>query len=362
MEKLKTEVDMYQIIDENGDGNEEFLSKLNVEEDKMLMLYEWMLKARMLDQKLLKMQRQGRIGTYGPLAGQEAAQVGSAFALKKEDWVFPSYREMAAMLVHGIPIQHFLKYIQGHIEGSQIPEDVNVFPIQIIIAGQVPQAAGCAWASKLRGEKTVTACYFGDGATSEGDFHEGLNFASVYKVPAVFFCQNNQWAISVPFEKQTATKTISEKASAYGMKGMRVDGNDVLAVYQVMKEAVDNARNGEGPTLIEAVTYRQGPHTTADDPTKYRQKGDADIWIHQKDPMKRYESFLLKRGVLTEEIKVSLTSVISNEIESEISKIEGMTPSPVYEAFDYVYDEAHPQLQKQKEELIDRLHGKGGSY
>ncbi|OLO37005.1 pyruvate dehydrogenase (acetyl-transferring) E1 component subunit alpha [Alkalihalophilus pseudofirmus] len=346
---------MVQILNEEGVANEERLAELDINNDMLLTMYQWMLKGRILDKRFLNLQRQGRIATYGPFSGQEAAQVGSALSLEAQDWIVPSYRETVVSMVRGLDIKQFLMFLKGHYRGNKPPENINLFPIQVIIAGQIPQAVGCAWASKLKGENSITSCYFGDGATSQGDFHEGLNFASVYKLPIVFFCQNNQWAISVPLEKQMASETISQKAIAYGMKGVRVDGNDVLACYQVSKEAALRAKNGEGPTLIEAVTYRQGSHTTADDWTKYRNKEEVDLWVNKKDPIVRFETFLKKRGLLTNDQKETLVSQFEEEIELAVAEFEALSPPPAYEAFDFVYDEAHPQLIAQKEELKNRL-------
>lgn len=349
----------YQILDLNGDADESAISELNIDDTTLLSMYEWMLKGRKMDKKLLNMQRQGRIGTYSPFSGQEAAQIGSAIALKNTDWMFPSYRDMGACLVHGVPIRQIVRYFSGHIEGSSTPEDVNVMPLQIIIAGQIPQAAGCAWASKLRGENDVTITYFGDGATSQGDFHEGLNFASVFKVPAIFFCQNNHWAISVPFHKQTGSETIAQKAIAYGMKGIRVDGNDILAVYKATKEAIERARKNEGPTLIEAVTYRIGPHTTSDDPTKYREKQEVEEWS-ERDPIVRLELYLKKRGLLTDEQKQDLDNELEQEVLNEIKLAEETTPTSLEQVFDHVYDEPYTLLQEQKDEVVQRIRSKEG--
>ncbi|WP_047154694.1 pyruvate dehydrogenase (acetyl-transferring) E1 component subunit alpha [Aneurinibacillus tyrosinisolvens] len=361
---LKSEMmkmDSYQILHPNGDVDESRLSEMDVNNGLLLSMYEWMLKTRILDARLLKMQRQGRIGTYAPFSGQEAAQVGSALALQKLDWIFPTYREIAACMVHGLSIEQAILYFKGHLHGGRTPDNLNIFPIQIIIAGQIPQAAGCAWASKLKGENNISVSYFGDGATSEGDFHEGLNFAAVYQLPVLFFCQNNHWAISLPLHKQMASESIAQKAVAYGMKGVQVDGNDVLAVYQVTREAAERARNGQGPTLIEAVTYRQGPHTTADDPTKYRNAEEVSTWTNEKDPIVRFEAFLLKRGLISEADRGALTAKLETEVAEAISEAEMIQPSSVYDAFDHVYDSPHKLLQEQKEEIIQRRQGKGES-
>lgn len=346
--------EMYQIVNERGEYNEAALNDLNLNNELLQNMHYWMLKGRIMDQRFLKLHRQGRIGTYGPFSGQEAAQVGSALALSKTDWVVPSYRESLVSMIHGTSLKQFLSYLKGYFGGNRPPEDAKLFPIQVIIAGQVPHAVGCAWASKLKKEDSVTTVYFGDGATSQGDFHEGLNFAAVYNVPIVFFCQNNQWAISTPFEKQTTSETIAQKTIAYGMKGVRVDGNDVLACYQVAKEAIEKARKGEGPTLIEAVTYRRESHTTADDWTKYRSQEDVDAWV-KKDPIVRFERFLMNKGLLTTERKEEMVKQFEEEIEKAVKDFEGTPLPPAHETFDYVYEKPHPQLLKQREEFKNRL-------
>ncbi len=339
----------FQLLDENGHFDDS--KGYDFDDELLVKMYKWMVKMRSFDVRLLKMQRQGRIGTYAPFSGQEAAQIGSALALDLKDWIFPSYREIAACVTHGLPMKQVLLYVKGHFEGGKVPKELNIFPIQIIIAAQALHATGCAWASKLKGEKQVSVSYFGDGATSEGDFHEALNFASVHKVPTIFFCQNNQWAISVPLKKQTVSSTIAQKAIAYGMKGVQVDGNDGLAVYQVMKEAVARARNGEGPTLIEAVTYRQGPHTTADDPTKYREKKEVENWINVKDPITRFRQFLEKKNLWTGSQEEALQKTCNEEIDQAIREAEVEPLIPTYVAFDYVYAEGNTLLQEQKEEV-----------
>ncbi|WP_068675116.1 pyruvate dehydrogenase (acetyl-transferring) E1 component subunit alpha [Oceanobacillus sp. Castelsardo] len=323
-----------------------------VSDEQVLEMYQWMLKARLLDEKLLRMQRQGRIGTYAPYSGQEAAQIGSVFALEKSDWICPSYREHAGNMVHGMPLEQIILYAKGHLHGGRVPEDVNILPVQIIIAAQTLHAVGTAYAQKYRGEKHVSVSYFGDGATSQGDFHEALNFASVYQVPAIFFCQNNQYAISVPVEKQMASKSIAQKAVAYGMPGVQVDGNDVLAVYEVMKEAVERARNGEGPTLIEAVTYRLGPHTTSDDPTKYRSKENVEPWREVKDPLRRVRLYLENSNLWDVEKEKAFVQTFQDELDHMIDEIESKEKEfpKVEEAFEYVYQEKNAQLEEQQAE------------
>ncbi|MBX6395896.1 MAG: pyruvate dehydrogenase (acetyl-transferring) E1 component subunit alpha, partial [Alicyclobacillaceae bacterium] len=322
--------------------------------------YRWMVLARAFDQRALNLQRQGRIGTYAPFSGQEAAQIGSFAVLEKDDWVFTSYRELAGLMFHGYPMERALLYSMGHPEGAKTPEDLRVFPVQIVIAAQLLHAVGAAWASRLKGERSVAAAYFGDGATSEGDFHEALNFASVFKLPVIFFCQNNFWAISVPVSKQMATPTVAQKAVAYGMEGIRVDGNDVLAVYTAMRRAVDRARSGEGPTLIEAVTYRLGPHTTADDPTRYRDEEEWRIWREQRDPVLRYRRFLEDRGLWGDEREKALQEEVKQRVEEAVVKAESFPKPDPSSVFDHVYGSVPPNLARQKEEFVRRMKQREG--
>jgi pyruvate dehydrogenase E1 component alpha subunit len=343
IEPSELKIERMQVLDENG--------KLvgpapDISEDDLISLYKWMVLARVFDQRVLKLQRQGRIGTYAPLIGQEAAQVGSAFTLEEQDWIYPSYREGAAIFVHGFPMRNFFLYTMGHLKGTDA-EGAHVFPVQIIIAAQCLHAVGGAWAGKYNGENSVSVAYIGDGGTSEGDFHEALNFAGVYKLPVVFFVQNNQWAISVPRSKQTASETIAQKALAYGLAGIQVDGNDVLAVYATMKQALERARSGN-PVVVEAVTYRQGPHTTADDPTKYRQQDDVENWL-AKDPLKRMKAFIIEKGLWNEGLDQQEYAAAEQKV-SEAFEIALNTPkSSVSDVFEVVYERKPEQLTQQQE-------------
>src|SRR5690348_6211778 len=238
-------------------------------EQDLLEIYRWLVKLRTYDERSLVYHRQGRIGTYAIYWNHEAMQAGSVYALEREDWIFPSYRESAIGLLRGMPASTVLSWWRGHPAGWWNPLDFNVASICVPIGTHVPHAAGLAWGKKLRGEQTCAIAYFGDGATSEGAFHEGANFAAVMRAPLILFCNNNQWAISTPLEAQTAAETLADKAAGYGMPGVRVDGADVLAVYEATRDAVARARAGDGPTFIEAVTYRAAPHATADDPSVY---------------------------------------------------------------------------------------------
>ncbi|BBW97763.1 pyruvate dehydrogenase (acetyl-transferring) E1 component subunit alpha [Geobacillus icigianus] len=349
-------IEMVQILDEHGNGDEQKLAAFS--DGWLLDAYRAMRRARVIDERLLRMQRQGRIGTYAPFSGQEAAQVGSALALRNDDWIFPSYREVAVCLLQGMPLEQFFYYVQGRLSGKRMPDGVNIFPTQIIIAAQTLHAVGCAWASKLKGEPHVSVAYFGDGATSEGDFHEAMNFAAVYNVPVIFFCQNNQYAISVPYAKQTASRTIAQKALAYGMKGVLVDGNDVLAVYETMRQAVDAARRGEGPMLIEALTYRLGPHTTADDPTKYRRPEEVEAW-RRKDPLHRVRVLLARRGLWTEAQEEAFVAEVNAEVTAAYEAAIASPSGSIADVFDHVYSEAPKLLAEQKVEVMRRKQAKG---
>jgi pyruvate dehydrogenase E1 component alpha subunit len=269
-------------------------------ERDLIELYRGMVLLRTYDERSLVYHRQGRIGTYAIFWNHEAMQVGAVYALERDDWIFPSYRESAIGLLRGMPASTVLSWWRGHPAGWWNPVDYNVASICVPIGTHVPHATGLAWGQKLRGERTCSIAFFGDGATSEGSFHEGANFAGVMKAPVILFCNNNGWAISTPLSAQTAAETLADKAAGYGMPGVRVDGLDVLAVYEATREAVERARAGEGPTFIEAVSYRAAPHATADDPTAYI---DLERVEEEKrnECVGRYERYLRRLGVLTDE-------------------------------------------------------------
>jgi pyruvate dehydrogenase E1 component alpha subunit len=275
--------------------------------------------------------------------------MGSVFTLRPTDWMVPSFRETAAMIWRGWPIEKLLLFFAGHLEGGQPAPEQRDLPITIPVATQLPHAVGLAYAAQYRGDDVVVMAYFGDGATSEGDFHEALNFAGVWHVPVVFVCQNNQWAISVPLKKQTHSRTIAQKALAYGLPGIQVDGNDVFAVYAAAREAVERARAGDGPTLIECVTYRLGVHTTADDPTKYRSDAEVAMW-EQKDPLTRFRTYLEKRNLLEE----GLEQRVDEEIAEAIRRFEATPPADPLTMFDHVYAELPPDLEAQRDEMTAR--------
>src|SRR5437870_5559794 len=293
----RCQVEYLSILD--SEGNLDTALEPKLADTDLRSLYRAMLLGRRLDERMVRLQRQGRIGTFAPTKGQEAAQMGSVFTLRATDWTVPSFRETAAMIWRGWPIEKLLLFFAGYLEGGQPGSRQPDLPIAIPVATQLPHAVGLAYASLYRGDAAVVMAYFGDGATSEGDFHEAMNFAGVWHVPIVFLCQNNQWAISVPIKKQTHSRTIAQKALAYGFPGIQVDGNDVLAVYAASREAVERARAGDGPTLLECVTYRLAMHTTADDPTKYRSEEEVREW-ERKDPMTRFGAYLKQKNILVE--------------------------------------------------------------
>src|SRR3954465_3646518 len=294
---LPAERDLRRVIGDGEsipDGEVDGLST-----DDLLELHRWLVLLRTYDERSVVYHRQGRIGTYAIFWGHEAMQAGSEFALERDDWIFPSYRESAIGLLRGLPAATILSWWRGHPAGWWNPADWNVASICVPIATHVPHPAGLAWGKKLRGQRPPAIAYFGDGATSEGAFHEGANFAAVMRAPLVLFCNNNQWAISTPISAQTAAETLADKAVGYGIPGVRVDGGDVLAVYEATREAVERARAGEGPTFIEAVTYRAAPHATADDPSVYIDPERVEE-EKQNECLGRYERYLRRTGLLDE--------------------------------------------------------------
>ncbi|SFF73106.1 pyruvate dehydrogenase E1 component alpha subunit [Halobacillus alkaliphilus] len=338
-----------QYISEEGEAvNSEITDMLTA--DLLKLFYEKMLRARMMDKKCVNLQRQGRIGTYVPYEGQEAAQVGSALAVEEGDWMFPTYRDHAATMTFGHSLRNLLLYWVGRIEGGIPPEGKNIFPPAVPIASQLLHATGVAWAEKKKNTDRVSLVYFGDGATSEGDFHEGLNFASVFKVPVVFFNQNNGYAISVPMEKQMNSKTIAQKGLGYEIPSIRIDGNDIAAVYLETKKAVERARNGEGPTLIEAVTWRYGAHTTADDPSKYRDQAEIDNRRKTTDPLSRLEKYMKNEGIWDEEWLTNTENKITNEINTALDEMQKYPEANIDDVFENVFEKLTWTLEEQREQ------------
>ena len=346
-----------QII--HADGSVEDGAEPDIPSGELRRLYRIMVLQREFDRRALNLQRQGRIGFYVSAMGQEAAQVGSAYALAEEDWVFPAYRELGAALVRGVPLQWIVAQLYGNAndrgKGRQMPNhygyrEHNVVTASSPVGTQIPLAAGCAWAARIRGDSAVALVYFGDGATSTGEFHAGMNFAGVFRLPVVFFCQNNQWAISVPRERQTASETLAQKADAYGFQGVRVDGNDLLAVHRASREAVEKARGGGGPTMIEAVTYRMGGHSTADDPRRYRDEREVAEWS-ARDPIVRFRRYLEARGLWADPDEEEAKAEVERSIESMIQEEEEVGPPPLETMVEDVFADVPWHLAEELEEL-----------
>ncbi|MFZ2256684.1 MAG: pyruvate dehydrogenase (acetyl-transferring) E1 component subunit alpha [Clostridiaceae bacterium] len=338
----------YVILGENG----KIVNNDNVppfSDEELKYLYKTMVYTRIIDEKAVSYQRQGRMLTYAPNTGQEAAQVGSAYALEKKDWLVPAFRELGGWLIKGVPLKNIYMYWYGNEWGSHMPADVNMLPVSIPIASQLEHATGIAMANTIKGEDGVVLAYVGDGGTSAGDFHEALNFAAVFKAPVIFLIQNNQFAISVPRAMQTNSKTLAQKAIAYDIPGILVDGNDIFAMYDITKKAVERAREGLGPTLIEAYTYRLGAHTTSDDPTKYRKDEEVEEW-RVKDPITRFELYLLDQGIITQDYIKELKAELEKEVGTTFESIENTSDTEVEDIFKYHYETMTPQLQEQLDE------------
>ncbi len=343
VKEVKEGIPHTKILDKDGNVDEELEPELS--EEKLVQMYKDMVYARILDKKAFKIQRRGDAGTYAPVKGEEACQVGAAHALKENDWFVPSFREAAFALSRGISPVKLFRYFMGDAYGNKV-EDTHNLPVSIPIASQTLHATGIAMASNIKEEDEIAITFFGDGATSQGDFHGALNFAGVYNAPVIFFNQNNQYAISTPREKQTASETLAQKAKAYGIKGIQVDGNDVLATYKAVKEAAKRARRGEGPTMIEGLTYRLGVHTTSDNPSRYRTDEEVEEW-KKKDPIKRFELYLMDKGLLDEEKKENIQERIEKDIEKHVEKALEMDSPKTEEMFQNVYEEVPNMLKKQ---------------
>jgi len=339
---LPAERDLRRVI---GDG--ETVADGEVEglgEADLLGLYRDLVTLRTYDERSVVYHRQGRIGTYAIFWGHEAMQAGAVRALADDDWIFPSYRESAIGLLRGMPVETVLSWWRGHPAGWWDPRAYGLAPITVPIATHVPHAVGFAWGCKLRGDPTCSIVFFGDGATSEGAFHEGANFAAVMSAPTILLCNNNQWAISTPLSVQTRAETLADKAVGYGMPGVRVDGGDVLAVYEATREAAARARAGDGPTLIEAITYRCAPHATADDPTAYIDAERVEQ-ERQNECVGRYERYLRRIGVLTEAFAEQAHEQARAAMRDGIAAAEGL-PEPDPElVFQHAYVEPPPNLR-----------------
>ncbi|MEQ8844077.1 MAG: pyruvate dehydrogenase (acetyl-transferring) E1 component subunit alpha [Phycisphaerales bacterium] len=345
-------IEYMQILDENGKLDER-LARGTLKQDEVVFLYEQMSVSRHYDEIAFKLQRSGRMGTYPQNKGQEAAAAGAGFAIRKhcpDAWIVPCYRENMALFLNGLPMEKILLHWMGDERGNQIPEECNILPIAIPIGTHPLHAAGLGWAAKYRKQDSVAITFFGDGATSEGDVHEALNFASALKLPTIFFCQNNQWAISVPRESQTGSETIAQKGLAYGMPCFQIDGNDIFASYRVTKEAIARAVKNNQPTFIEAVTYRLGDHTTADDARRYRDPAEVEKWV-SRDPLIRTRKFLEAKGLWDDDKQADLDARAKSMVEEIVRKAEGIEAPTTDDIFDYTYEAINPQLRQQKETL-----------
>ena len=351
---LTENIDSLSILDENGKLDEEL--EPDISGEILLKLYRAMLLGRRFDERLLDLQRQGRIGTFPPIKGQEASQIGAVAHLKPEDWMVPSFRETAAEIWRGRTLESVIIANNGYNEAAAGPPDNTNFPVSVPVGSQILHAVGLGWAARYRKNDDIVMVFFGDGATSEGDFHEGMNFAAVFQAPVIFVCQNNQWAISTSIAKQTRSQTIAQKAIAYGMPGIQVDGNDILAVYAAAGEAADRARSGDGPTLNECVTYRLLMHTTADDPKRYRSEEEVEAW-RKKDPLPRFESYLLKKGVLSDQEQKEVEEEVKQQIQLAVDRAEKQmrTMGNPLDMFDHLYADLPPHLVRQKDFLAREL-------
>ena len=355
---ISEKLEYLSILDDKGKLDKEL--EPEIPDELNLKLYRTMLCARRFDERMLNLQRQGRMGTFAPIKGQEASQLGAVAVLKDTDWMAPAFREMGAELWRGKSMVSVMLNYAGFNEGDPDEKQHNDLPVAVPVASQILHAVGLAWAARYREKKDVVMTFFGDGATSEGDFHEAMNFAGVNQVPVVFVCQNNQWAISVPRSRQSHSKTLAQKALAYGFPGIQVDGNDILAVYAAADEAVERARSGKGPTMIECVTYRMMMHTTADDPKKYRTEDEVKAW-EKKDPLKRFQDYLKKKKLLSEKRINELEEEVGDEIQKAVDKAEKLMKEytdPVV-MFEHVYAEMPPALQAQRQELEKEINEAG---
>ncbi|KLI02784.1 pyruvate dehydrogenase (acetyl-transferring) E1 component subunit alpha [Sporolactobacillus inulinus] len=322
-------------------------AKPEMSNDELKELMRRMVYTRVWDQRALKLNRQGRLGFYAPVAGQEASMLASEFVMDQEDWLLPSYRDIPQLVWHGLPLYKAFLYSRGHFEGGQYPEELKAVMPQIIIAAQCTQAAGIALGLKKREKKQVAFCYFGDGATSQGDFYEGMNFAGAYRAPAIFICQNNRFAISVPVEKQTAAASLAQKAVAAGIRGIQVDGMDPLAVYAAAQKAREHAIAGDGPTLIEALTYRYGPHTMAgDDPTRYRTDELTGEW-EKRDPLIRFRFYLERLGLWSQEDEEQTAEQARADVDEALKQADRVSKQKVTDLLGFMFEKPTQNIQEQ---------------
>ena len=350
------------------DGSLDPANDPGIPDADVVRLYRHLVETRQLDERFVALQRQGRIGFHVGSLGEEAAILGSAFAMRQQDWLFPCYREFGAALMRGLPFQKLVDNMFGNandtVKGRQMPchytcRATNWTSISSPVGTQITHAVGLAWGAKIKGDDAAALVYFGDGATSSSDFHSGVNFAGVFRLPVVFLCRNNGWAISVPVERQTATRTFAEKAVAYGIPGVRVDGNDLFAVIAVTKQALERGLRGEGPTLIEAITYRMGGHSTSDDPNRYRESEIVQSWA-ARDPLERVKSYLVQRKLWSYADDQPLRADIDRKFRDAVALAERTPPPALESMFDDVYAKVPWHLSEQRAELLSGPRPSGG--
>jgi len=341
-----------EILDTTGAVDEDLMPDLD--SDRIREIYCDMVRMRAMDEKALKLQRQGRMGTWPPIKGQEAIQAGVAQAMQRDDWLIPAFREHGIMLLRGVPGHLIYAYWAGDERGSAYPDGVRVFPVAVPVGSQWQHGTGVGLSLKLRGEEAAAVTFGGDGSTSEGDFHEAMNCAGVFQSNSVFVIQNNQWAISIPLHRQTAAETLAQKAHAYGIPGIQVDGNDVFAVYSAAVEALDRARSGGGPTLIEAVTYRLGDHTTADDASRYREDEEVAEWA-QRDPILRLRHYLESNDLWDEDQEQVQNDQAHAWVDTQVAALEAMPPQDPSDIFTHMYADLPPHLAEQMAELLEEV-------
>ncbi len=344
--------DLIQLLNEKGQCSK----KPDLTFEQIKELYRWMVLTRTWNDKALSLQRQGRMGTLGSVKGQEASNVGMAFPLQKDDWFVPAFREFGALFVRGVSLKDQFRYWNGDERGGQMPAGSNITPTQVIVAGQLPHAAGIAYAKKVKKEPGMVLCALGDGATSQGDFHESMNMVSLFNLPVVYVVQNNGWAISMPVHKQSASPTIAERAAAYNMQGVRVDGNDVFAVYETIRKYADRARKEQKPALIELVTYRLSDHTTADDASRYRDPKEVAMW-QKRDPIDRLRKYLQENENWSDEDEKGIVAQCLQEVEDAVAEFESVTPMQPQDMFANMYHTLPWNLLEQQKEVLELYNG-----
>ncbi len=358
---MPEEIRYIQVVDEEGRVDTKLEPKMKKE--RVMQLYTTLIRLRTLEARMMTLQRAGRIGFYGGSVGQEATATGSAAALQPQDWVFPQYREPGAALIKGISMEtllyQFMSTAKDIGKGRQMPvhygdRAVNFVTISSVVASQIPHGVGAAWAMRMRKANAVAMVYYGDGATSTADFHAGMNFAAVFRAPCIMWCNNNQFAISVPREKQTASKTLAQKAIAYGMEGLQVDGQDMISVYAAAKYAADKARKGDGPTMVESITYRVGPHSSSDDPSRYRPDSEVELW-RKKDTLERMRHYLRHKKWYDEDEDAKLHKLADEEVSAAIAAAERAGPPSWETMLEDVYAEMPQHLQMQHDDLAAYL-------